>query len=290
MTQLFFMDESGHVRNIIPYEVRGGFAIHVGELWPFVQKMRYLEIECFGCRLKEIKGSKLLKKDVFRWAGQAENFSPGKRRELSKKFLEKNNGGPNQDQFTAYGQACLAMAHGIFQLLVDSKAVVFAVAIPRGAQIPQPNFQFEDYMRKDAVYLFERFFLGEEKNDYGLIVMDETEKMMDRRFVARMEKYFTKTKKGQDRANLIVPSPFFVSSDTAVTVQVADLCIFAINWGFRLPKRGMSANTRPEISNMFGSYFSQLQYRRKSGPDLGYVPYGITYVSDPYNSNTSEIQ
>ena len=32
MAWLFFIDESGHDHKHMPYEVRGGFAIHVSEL------------------------------------------------------------------------------------------------------------------------------------------------------------------------------------------------------------------------------------------------------------------
>ena len=64
MTWLLFIDESGHDHRTTPYEVRGGFAIHVRSLWSFVQNMRRLEINCFGCSLheykKEIKGATLL--------------------------------------------------------------------------------------------------------------------------------------------------------------------------------------------------------------------------------------
>lgn len=37
MSWLLFMDESGHDHKNMPYEVRGGVAIHAGQLWPFVQ-------------------------------------------------------------------------------------------------------------------------------------------------------------------------------------------------------------------------------------------------------------
>ena len=51
MAWLLFIDESGHDHKTTPYEVRGGFAIHVGSLWPFVQEMQRLEADCFGTRL-----------------------------------------------------------------------------------------------------------------------------------------------------------------------------------------------------------------------------------------------
>ena len=74
MTWFFFTDGSGHDHKQMPYEVRGGFAIHVSELWLFAQAMQLLEKDCFGCRLSEvgseIKGSKLLTPKHFKFAAQ----------------------------------------------------------------------------------------------------------------------------------------------------------------------------------------------------------------------------
>ena len=41
MSWLLFLDESGHDHRTMPYEVRGGVALHASELWPFVQDMRH---------------------------------------------------------------------------------------------------------------------------------------------------------------------------------------------------------------------------------------------------------
>ncbi len=64
MTWLLFLDESGHDHRQMPYEVRGGVALHAGEVWPFVQDVQRLELQCFGIQLsefqKELKGCKLL--------------------------------------------------------------------------------------------------------------------------------------------------------------------------------------------------------------------------------------
>ena len=64
MSWLFFLDESGHDHKQLPFEVRGGVAIHVSQLWPFIRAVQKLELDCFGCQLslykKEIKGSTLL--------------------------------------------------------------------------------------------------------------------------------------------------------------------------------------------------------------------------------------
>lgn len=53
----------------------------------------------------------------------------------------------------------------------------------------------------------------EEKKQHGILVLDEVEKTADRKFVARLERYFTKTTTGRYRSHWVVPPPFFVSSD-----------------------------------------------------------------------------
>jgi len=60
MAQMFFMDESGHDHKTMPYEVRGGFSIHMSKLWSLVQDIRALELHCFGQRLIEFKGRNFL--------------------------------------------------------------------------------------------------------------------------------------------------------------------------------------------------------------------------------------
>ena len=289
MAWLFFIDESGHDHKHMPYEVRGGFAIHVSQLWPFVRAMQDLETDCFGCRLgdvdKEIKGSTLIDRKRFEFAAQGEPFPDRERQELCRSFLAQGRTGntPGRDMFTAYGQACLLMAREIVALLKRSGAVLMAAAIPRGVARPRDT-RFDDYLRKDVVFLFERFFYFlERKQEHGVLVMDETDKREDRRFVVRMERYFTRTATGRYRTAWIVPAPFFVSSDMARAVQAADLCIYAVNWGFRLPGRGMDAPRRDEIAEMFGTDLADLQYRGQGVREgRAFDSYGIVYVPDPY--------
>ena len=217
MTWLLFIDESGHDHRTTPYEVRGGVAIHVSSLWLFVQAMRRLELDCFGCQLheykKEIKGSTLLSKKRYKFAGQGELLPDGDRRKLCRSFLTK----------------------------------------------------------------------------HGVIVMDETEKHQDRRLVTRMESYFTKTNEGQSRTEWIVPTPFFVSSDMTYAIQAADVCIYCVNWGFRLPQRGMDADLRNEIAEMFGADLANPQFRGTPRERDGHTfePYGIVYVPDPYEARST---
>lgn len=288
---LFFIDESGHDHKTTPYEVRGGFAIHVGRLWPFIQDMQRLEADCFGTRLdaygKEIKGSTLVDRKRFRFARQGDLLPDGDRRRLCTSFLEKGRGRVEQrrEEFTAYGQACLRMARETFGLLRRHQAVVMASAVPRGIVKPRA-YRFDNYLRKDVVFFLERFFYFlERKREHGVLVMDETDKREDRRLVTRMEAYFTRTVTGRQRTAWIVPSPFFVSSDMSAAVQAADLCIYCINWGFRLPGRGMNAKGRDEITRMFGKDLADLQFRgqaRRGGQ--AFDTYGIAYVPDPYEA------
>ena len=115
--------------------------------------------------------------------------------------------------------------------------------------------------------------------------MDEVEKATDRKFVGQMEAYFTKTATGRYRTSWIVPTPFFVSSDMTYPVQAADLCIYCLNWGFRLPTQGMTARKRSEIGDEFGPWLNQLQFHGEAYKD-GEVfrSWGIVYVANPYAS------
>lgn len=291
MSWLLFMDESGHDHKQMPYEVRGGVAIHASELWSFVQGVRRIEIDCFGCELsqfkKELKGSTLLNRKRFRFALQGESIPNDQRRKLCRSMLAKGleKKSPTRDEFTSYGQACILMADGFFQLLRDHKASLFASAIPCGTAKPS-TYEAKEYLRKDQVFLLERYFyMLETQKEHGLLVMDEVEKSEDRRFVGRLERYFKSTAKGKYRSAWIVPTPFFVSSDMSYAVQAADLCIYCLNWGFRLPRSGMDAPVREEISDRFGAWLAQLQWRGQGyDGDRAYDQFGIVFVPDPYTA------
>jgi hypothetical protein len=289
MSWLLFLDESGHDHKQLPYEVRGGVALHASRLWPFVRAAAQLELDCFGCPLslykREIKGSTLLDRKRFKFAGQEAPMPDEARRKHCRAFLTKglDHANPTRAEFTAYGQACLQMADGLFQLLQEQEAVLFASAIPTSARRTSGTAA-DELLRRDHVFLFERFFyLLEEKREHGLLVFDETDKTEDRRFVKRMERYFTRTMKGRYRTAWIVPTPFFVASDMTYAVQAADMCIYCVNWGFRLPTRGMDAPVRTEIAERYGPWLNRLQYRGQTEAHGRMVDsYGIVYVSEPY--------
>jgi hypothetical protein len=96
MSYLLFLDESGHDHQNMPYEVRGGIAVHASQLWPFIQDMQRLELASFGTALHqfktELKGCKLLDKDRFKWAAQEQQMPDEERRKHCRGFLTKGAG------------------------------------------------------------------------------------------------------------------------------------------------------------------------------------------------------
>ena len=295
MTWLFFMDESGHDHKQMPLEVRGGVALHVSKIWEFVRAWHRLELDAFGAALvdfkKEIKGAKLIDKDRYRWAMQGDWLSANERRKHARAFLSKGaqHLQPQRIEFLAYGQACLEMARGIFELLQSHEAKLFASAIPRGTK-PPADFKQPDYLRKDHVFLFERFFYFlEAQKDHGLLVMDESDKIEDKRFVAKAERYFTNTAVGRQRTAWIVPSPLFVSSDMSVGVQAADLCLYCINLGFRLASWTGIDPGRKEIERDFRPQIDQIQWHGDGYRDgRVFHTFGIVLVPDPYEARNPE--
>lgn len=291
MAWLLFVDESGHDHRSMPYEVRGGVALHASRVWPFVQAMEQLEIMTFGVALRdykvELKGSRLLGSKRFRHARQGPPMPLPERTALCRSFLRKGKS-QTRKEFTAYGQACIDMATGVFKLLRDHQAKLLAAAIPRDCAKPETD-EAEAFLRKDQVFLLERYYyLLDQSDEHGLIITDRVERNVDQQFVGRLQRYFRRTDVGRQRARCIVPTPFFVPSDMTYPVQAADIAIYCVNWGFRLPSRGMDAAVREEIAGTFGPWLRGLQYRGRGhrGGDE-YDSFGIVYVPDPYEGRAA---
>jgi hypothetical protein len=292
MSWMLFLDESGHDHNTMPYEVHGGIAVHDSKLWAFLQAVKQLELNCFGAQIssygQELKGCKLLDKKRFKFSQQAPSMPDEQRRKFCRQFLQKGTEQvvPKREEFCAYGQACVKMAEELFPIIQSFDAIIFAALVPKGT--PHHNGLLDEYLRKDHVFLFERFFyLLERDKEHGLIVMDEVQKEEDRRFARRMEAYFTRTSTGRFRSTSIIPSPFFVSSDMTYAVQVADIVIYCINLGFRLPQFGMNAPVREEIKEISASWIGKLQFRGEGYRDGEVFPsYGVVFVPDAYTPRT----
>lgn len=291
MSWLLFMDESGHDHKNMPMEVRGGVAIHANRIWQFFLDWQEIKTLAFGPHFLElggeIKGSSLLESKRLEWADQMHPLDRNSRHKGVQRFLTKSVQGqaPSRRDFTAYGQACVRMAREIIDLLFTHDAVLFASMIPRGVRAPRDH-EFQHYLRKDHIFLQERFFYFlEGKQECGLFVMDQTEKNSDMRFVKRLQDYYTKTQIGRHRTQWIVPSPLFVDSEMSPGVQAADLCLYCVNWGFRQAAWNFTGPKRDELQQMFGGKLARLQFSGDGYRD-GEVfrTFGIFFVPDPYTS------
>lgn len=288
MSYLLFMDESGHDHKTMPYEVRGGFSIASVNLFKFIQDVQKYEQKIFGCSLSEykceIKGEKLLRKDRFKWAKQGETMPEELRQKHVRRFLGAALEGrsPRKEDFTAYGQASIKMVDTIFNLLSKYNAKIFATISPRGIRKPE-GYEYEDYLRRDHIRLMAHFatFLERNKED-GLLIMDQCERNFDKKFKRQLSNYFLKTPSGRKQAQWIVPEPFFIESGINYMIQIADVCIYAINTGFRRIK-SLNEPTRPEIQIKYERTLEKLQYEEtfvKSSREV--TIRGIVYVEEPY--------
>lgn len=302
MSYLLFMDESGHDRKHAPYEIHGGVAIRAERVWHFTISMRDLELASFGAHLhdfgSEVKGEKLLARKTFEWSVQTDprsgsvyKFVAADRRNLARQFLERGKSNadlfrrgvaalpPTRLEMTAYGQACLDFADGIFDLLVQHGAFLFAAAIPRTAPKRQPGYS-QDFLRKDLVFLLERYFyLLQRDVETGLLILDQCEPNSDRRDGRLMANYFTKTEKGRERSRQLVPVPLFVTQDLSYALHAADVCIYAMNWGYDFDRR-MTASGRVEIKQRYGDKINALRFSTRL--DSGSPSDSFVYVLDPY--------
>jgi hypothetical protein len=67
----------------------------------------------------------------------------------------------------------------------------------------------------------------------------------------------------------------------AYPVQVADLCIYCVNWCFRTPK-GMNQPVRDDIHTEFSEWLRQLQFHGEGYRDgIVFETWGICYVPNP---------
>src|SRR5882724_3036251 len=288
---LLFIDESGHDHKAAPYEVLAGVAIRERDLWNLIQAIRNAELEFLGLHMAdvdlEMKGRKLLKRKIIRFAGEGTAIEPDERRKLVRSLLEKgwrrSRGETVEDvkfnELVAYGQAVLAFVRRVFEITARYNAKAFAGIVGSNA----PRHADPSFLRKDYAYLFERFYNYLEAvstEEMGLVVFDELEKAQSRILLGQLEKYFLESEKGYQRSARVVPEPFFVHSDLTTVVQIADLAAYCVNWGLRL--KGMTQPTRTEIEPLarmvydmkfVGKWFDELSQQEKP-------LYGIFYVDD----------
>lgn len=279
MAFILFLDESGHDLKDSPYEVIAGISVEDKNIWNLIREVHLLEESIFGRRYsegeRELKARSILKKKTFRLAKQLPPIESQERRQLAKQCLD-DGANANKKQLTALAQAKIAFAEEILQLASSFRCKAFASIVSKEFD----SNDIVDFLRKDYVYLFERFYYYlEDKNDEpsGIMVFDETEKIQSRRLIQQIENYFKKTYKGRNRASLLIPEPLFVHSDLTTGVQIADLIAYLISWGVRL--NGMNKAERTELAPLC-DLIKPLRYRavREIGDIQEHEIWSITFV------------
>jgi hypothetical protein len=289
---LLFIDESGHDRHEMPCEVLAGVAVAEDNLWNLVRAIRALEREHFGGYLRnlhpqEIKGRTLLKKKRFRSSARNVTIPGEDLTSLANVCLRKGlhastqglaHSEATQREIVAYSRQVLSFVHGVIDLAAAHSVQLFASVVDAMAPRPEPGL-----LRKDYVYLFERYFYFLETlpvRERGLIVFDELDKAQAHILLQQMAAYFLGTGTGKYRSSRIVPEPFFVHSDLTTGVFLADLAAYILGWGWRL--NSMTQPSRAELKPYAGK-LHDMQFKGQKPKESGegtWQLYGITYIDD----------
>lgn len=284
MSYFLFVDESGIDHKESPYEVLAGIAVEDRDVWNVITQLHSLEYRHFGRRVSdgqlEIKAKKLLKRKVFRLAGQLGPIPVERRKRLAKCCLEKGLDGstPNMEELTALCQAKIAFVSDVMILCSRFRIKAFSSIILPDSPRPETR----DMLRKDYAFLFERFFYfleDRQPESIGVIVFDELERSRSHILVSQMESYFLKTAKGQERSSLIIPEPFFVHSDLTTLIQMADLVAYIISWGVRIGN--MTKTAREELSELAGQV-CRMRHKavRERGRNENYPVWSFAVIDD----------
>lgn len=279
MAYFLFIDESGHDHHDSPYEVLAGIAIQDADLWKFIKDAQEVEMACFGRRYRmegrEIKAKKFLNRKTFRLAEQLDPIDLVQRSIWARQALE-NGERVTKEQLSSLAQAKLAYVRQVLQLCQDYQCKVFACIVADPKKVNSNS----EMLRKDYVYLFERFyyFLEDKSSEpRGIVVFDELDKSASHILLSQMDKYFKNTVKGRARSNLVIPEPFFVHSDLTTGIQVVDLVAYLLSWNFRVGN--LTKPGRQEL-NRFSEQVKLLRYRttRRIGLNEAHDVWSITVV------------
>lgn len=289
---LLFIDESGHDHGAMPYEVLAGIAIAEDNLWNVVKAVRSAEREYFGdylrhLRIEEMKAKKLLKTKRFRSAARPIAIPEESLPSLAHAALVKGkddaahartDGTATQRELVAYSRQVLRFVHEVLNIAARHNVQIFASVVAVDA--PRPA---EGHLRKDYVYLFERYFFYLETlppRERGLIVFDELERSESHVLIQQMAAYFLGTETGQYRSSRIVPEPLFVHSDLTTGIFLADLAAYILGWAWR--NQYMDKPARDEL-RPYAAKLRDMQFRGEkpnADGDATFGLYGIWYLDD----------
>lgn len=289
---LLFIDESGHDESGTPCEVLAGVSVAEDNLWNLVRAIRSAERTYFGGYLRDLlseetKARKLLKTKRFRIASRPVVIPGEELPGLANALLRKGkqarvsgqpHAGETEKELVAYSRTVLGFVHEVLDITASFSVQVFASVVDPKA--PRPP---ADKLRKDYVYLFERYFYFLETlppRERGLIVFDELDKAKSHLLVQQMAQYFLGTDTGRYRSSRIVPEPFFVHSELTTGVFLADLAAYILGWGWRLQK--MQQPCRQEL-RPYASKLHQMQFhgdKPRATRDGVWQLHGIVYLDD----------
>jgi hypothetical protein len=289
---LLFVDESGHDNSGTPCEVLAGVAVAEDNLWNLVRAVRAAEKDFFGDYLRnflmdERKAKRLLKVKRFKSADRKVHVAESelvalacsalvKGKKAKEQGLEKD--GSTETELVAYSRQVLRFVHEVLNIAARFNVQVFASMVDPKA--PRPA---RGVLRKDYIYLFERYFFFLETlsiRERGLVVFDELEKSKAHGLLQQMAAYFLGTEDGKYQSSRIVPEPFFVHSDLTTGVFLADLTAYILGWCWRL--KMMPQPVRPELQPYASKLHNMQFHGQKPKPDGSGVwqLHGITYIED----------
>jgi hypothetical protein len=289
---LLFIDESGHDHHDMPCEVLAGVAIAEDNLWNLVRAVRTAEKDRFGdylrhLRVTEMKAKRLLKRKRFKSAARPIDIPevdlvPLAHSALKKGMTASETGQAKSDaterELVAYSRCVPRFVDDVLDIAARHSVQIFASVVDKKA--PQPSVGL---LRKDYVYLFERYFYFLETfapRERGLVVFDELDKAKAHILIQQMAAYFLGTKTGRYRSSRVVPEPFFVHSELTTGIFLADLTAYILGWSWRLQR--MLQPKRDELVGYAQKLHDMQFHGEKMLPDgSGTMPlHGIIYLDD----------
>ncbi|HEV7938426.1 MAG TPA: DUF3800 domain-containing protein [Solirubrobacteraceae bacterium] len=286
-TVLYFVDESGIDLKEAPCSVLACVGVEEADVWPFAQAFLKLKEDVLRfppTQPYEAKGTKLLTRRVFKLATAAPALSESDRAAAIDVLLEKNARGEDAgfEELVAIAQAKLVFVDKALDLADRFGMTIFASIVPRDA----PQQRDGSFLRKDFAYLFQRIHCHVcERADHahGVLIFDEQDKALSQGLLDQIHRYFEETDRGKQRAERMIPMPFFVHSELTPIIQLADVVAYIINWGLRMPR--MPEVARAELKPLADKVFG-LRYQGNEVPVVWRAQarkkraWGIAYIED----------
>ena len=174
------------------------------------------EKDHFGDYLREIHGGemkakKLLKPDRFQEAQRPVPIAPDDCIAMANSLLRKGKASKGQPtnnptflEIVAFSRKVLEFVHTVLDIAAGFSVQVFASVVDQDAPKPEPG-----RLRKDYVYLFERYFYFLETlpaRERGLIVFDELDKAQSHVLLQQVAAYFWERKRADTEVPGLCPN------------------------------------------------------------------------------------